>query len=91
VPAQIESFRDAMSRDSILGIPFNKFFSICGNYDSVIFGQALRVSCEQADAKGCEGMVTDPIESGKRNGRSISRLSVAESPAVHCIDRLIVR
>ena len=42
VPAQIESFRDAMSRDSFLGIPFNKFFSICGNYDSVIYGRALR-------------------------------------------------
>jgi arsenite-transporting ATPase len=25
-----------------LGIPFDKFFSICGNYDSVIYGRALR-------------------------------------------------
>src|ERR1700682_3989230 len=41
VPAQIESFHDAMSRDSSLGIPLNKFFSICGNYDSVIYGRAL--------------------------------------------------
>src|SRR5271165_3395608 len=41
VPAQIESFRNAMSRDSSLGIPFDKFFSICGNYDSVIYGRAL--------------------------------------------------
>src|SRR5450631_1232331 len=31
-----------MSRDSSLGIPFDKFFSICGNYDSVIYGRALR-------------------------------------------------
>jgi len=30
-----------MSRDSSLGIPFDKFFSICGNYDSVIYGRAL--------------------------------------------------
>jgi hypothetical protein len=30
-----------MPRDSPSGIPFNKFFSICGNYDSVIYGQAL--------------------------------------------------
>jgi hypothetical protein len=30
-----------MLRDSFLGIPFDKFFSICGNYDSVIYGRAL--------------------------------------------------
>jgi hypothetical protein len=41
VPAQIESFREAMPRDSSLGIPFNKFFSTCGKYDSVIYGRAL--------------------------------------------------
>src|ERR1019366_1118465 len=41
VLAQIESFHDATSRVSCLGIPFIKFFSICGNYDSVIYGWAL--------------------------------------------------
>ena len=40
-PAQIESFRDAMPRDSSLGIQFNKFFSTYGKYDSVIYGRAL--------------------------------------------------
>jgi hypothetical protein len=32
-----------MSRHSLLGIPFNKFFSACGKYDSIIYGRALTV------------------------------------------------
>src|SRR5260370_37685659 len=59
VRVQIESFRDAMSRDSSLGIPFNKFFSICGNYDSVIYGRALRGARSRFDA-ACPSIITFP-------------------------------
>src|SRR6266852_6415756 len=67
VPAQIESFGDAMSRDSSLGIPFNKFFSVCGNYDSVIYGRALSQRNQHLGGSGSfvDECVIAKIDGGK--------------------------
>jgi hypothetical protein len=57
-----------MSRDSVLGIPFNKFFSICGNYDSVIYGRALRAIREIILQRGYDRIMFVRLDDGEVDG-----------------------
>src|ERR1700745_3530184 len=40
-PERLESSRHATSRDSSFLIPAQQILAICGNYDSIVYGQAL--------------------------------------------------